>query len=61
MEEIKANLEKSLKSWEPFLNSVELCLLEEDWDLIREIQIPIEESIKKIESILKKEKENADF
>ena len=51
IEKIKINLEKSLEKWEPLLNSIETCLFEHDWKLIREIQIPIEESLEEIEKI----------
>ena len=52
IEKIKSNLEKSLKKWEPLLNSIETCFFEDDWKLIREIQIPIEESLEEIKEIV---------
>lgn len=48
---INSNLEKSLKNWEPLLNSIETCLLKDDWKLVREIQIPIEESLEEIKKM----------
>lgn len=49
---IKDNLEKSLKSWEPFLNLIEVAILDEDWKFIRDIQIPIEKSLGHIKRAL---------
>lgn len=46
--EIKADLEESLKLWEPFLNLIEVALLKEDWKFVRAIQIPIERALKRI-------------
>ena len=52
IKKIRSNLEKSLKNWEPLLNVIEAALLKEDWKLVREIQIPIEESLEEIKKVI---------
>ena len=52
IKKIRSNLEKSLKNWEPLLNVIESALLKEDWNLVREIQIPIEESLEEIKKVI---------
>jgi hypothetical protein len=51
--EIKDDLENTLKAWDSLLNVLEASMLEEDWRLVHAITRPTEESIKKINRILR--------
>jgi|PlaIllAssembly_1097288.scaffolds.fasta_scaffold73825_2 hypothetical protein len=50
---IRNDLKRSIKNWDPFLNSIEPCLRDEDWQLIHNIEGLLLNSVRKIERLLK--------
>lgn len=53
---IRNNLKNSIKSWDPLLNSLEPCLVDEDWEIIHNIEGPLLKSVRKIDRLLKSAK-----
>ena len=53
---IRNDLKNSIKNWDPLLNSLEPCLVDEDWEIIHNIEGPLFKSVRKIDRLLKSAK-----
>jgi hypothetical protein len=49
---VRKDLKKASKSFDPLLNSIEPCLLNEDWELIHNIEDTLLKSLQRIDYLI---------